>query len=216
MRKIEADRSDAGRWGPYLGLQGCFSDELAGGKMNTSLFRKSALDRLSSPEDLDQALVEPLPRGSLLLIAVLAIIALAAVWSWFGSVPLLVEARGALARDAAAPLGVSAVVYAQEGDGYRIRSGDKGSLSLATLPGSGAARLPVTVRMVTLRPARREGLAGLWVPVTLEVGSAWIGPPPSNASQAMADGVPVTALLSLGNDRPLAILIPELTRNDDR
>ena len=61
--------------------------------MNTSLFRKSAIDRMSSPEDLDQALVDPVPRGSTLLAALLAIIAAAAIWGWFGSVPLLVEVQ---------------------------------------------------------------------------------------------------------------------------
>lgn len=60
------------------------------------IFRKQALDKLSSPEQLDRALSVTSPRSWIALIAVLAVVSAVAVWSAFGRVSSYVRADGLL------------------------------------------------------------------------------------------------------------------------
>jgi multidrug efflux pump subunit AcrA (membrane-fusion protein) len=55
--------------------------------MSRQIFRKVALERLSSPEQLDQLMKVTTPRGWLALLALIALLAMAAVWSVFGNIP---------------------------------------------------------------------------------------------------------------------------------
>lgn len=56
-----------------------------------ALFRKSALDRMSSPEQLD-VLIRVVPaRAWVALIAVLFLIAMIVLWGWFGVIPTIVK-----------------------------------------------------------------------------------------------------------------------------
>jgi len=55
--------------------------------MSKTLFRESALRRLSSPEQLDQLLPVTSPRGWMSLGALLALIAVALTWAVFGRIP---------------------------------------------------------------------------------------------------------------------------------
>jgi hypothetical protein len=184
--------------------------------MNSPLFRKTALDRLASPEDLDQVLVEPAPRGSLLLAVVLALLGAAALWGWFGSLPVVVHADGALVQDGSQFRGLGALIYSRPSEGYKVRVGDTGSIALATMGGGATARLPVTVSAVSPRPITLARASGMWIPIRLNVGSKWIASHPGDESGVMMDGVPVKAVLTLGTDRPLAYLIPSLTQRDGR
>jgi pyruvate/2-oxoglutarate dehydrogenase complex dihydrolipoamide acyltransferase (E2) component len=61
-------------------------------------FRKAALERLSSPERLDELLEVTTPRGWLALLALCAVILVAAIWGILGSVPTLVKGQGVLMR----------------------------------------------------------------------------------------------------------------------
>ncbi|NBN79950.1 NHLP bacteriocin system secretion protein [Microvirga tunisiensis] len=60
------------------------------------LFRKSALDRLSSPEQLDQLIRLTRPRDWIAMLAVLSLIGLALAWSILGRVPERVKGSGIL------------------------------------------------------------------------------------------------------------------------
>jgi multidrug resistance efflux pump len=62
----------------------------------TEVFRKSALERLSSPEELDELLQVTRLRGWLLLAAVGLLLSAAAAWSVVGAVPLTTEGAGVL------------------------------------------------------------------------------------------------------------------------
>ena len=64
--------------------------------MNTQLFRQAALDRLSSPEQLDRALVVATSKTWLALAAVAAMAAAVGFWSVVGEVPTYVRASGIL------------------------------------------------------------------------------------------------------------------------
>ncbi|HEX5870170.1 MAG TPA: NHLP bacteriocin system secretion protein [Longimicrobium sp.] len=62
------------------------------------IFRSVALERLSSPEQLDQLMAVTTPRGWLLLIGVGALLATALVWGVLGSVPERIAGQGILTR----------------------------------------------------------------------------------------------------------------------
>ena len=78
-----------------LSLQYTRVDE---GTVNENVFRKVAIERVSSPEQLDLLMQITSPAGWLALATLGALIVAAAVWSIFGSIPDLVDARGLLMR----------------------------------------------------------------------------------------------------------------------
>jgi hypothetical protein len=79
--------------------------------MIQGIFRKTALERLASPEQLDQLLQVTSPRGWLALTGLGLLVATALIWSFFGTVTTTVEGQGILIR----PEGVTSVVAPQVG-----------------------------------------------------------------------------------------------------
>ncbi len=75
------------------------------------IFRKVALERLSSPEQLDQLLQVTEPRGWLALSGLGALILSALAWGVFGSIPTEARGEGILLRRG----GVSSLVAAEAG-----------------------------------------------------------------------------------------------------
>ncbi len=63
-----------------------------------ALFRQQALDKLSSPEQLDQLLNVISPKGWIALLGLLALLVGGAVWSVIGVLPSRVEGRGILLK----------------------------------------------------------------------------------------------------------------------
>lgn len=63
-----------------------------------AIFRKVALERLSSPEQLDQLMQVTSPRGWLALWAMVAMAAAALLWGVFGSIPTEAMGEGILIR----------------------------------------------------------------------------------------------------------------------
>ena len=60
------------------------------------LFRKAALDRLSSPEDLDRLVSISSPRAWIALFGIGLLLAVAVAWSVFGTIPTRVKGQGIL------------------------------------------------------------------------------------------------------------------------
>lgn len=67
--------------------------------MSRTIFRQSALERLSSPERLDELIEVTPPHLWLALLAVGLMVGLAAGWSLYGRVPTLIHGQGILVRD---------------------------------------------------------------------------------------------------------------------
>ena len=61
-----------------------------------SIFRKESLERLSSPERLDQLMQVVSPKSWLPLVALGSIVGVAVIWSIYGRIPITVEGRGVL------------------------------------------------------------------------------------------------------------------------
>ncbi|MBW4562718.1 MAG: NHLP bacteriocin system secretion protein [Mojavia pulchra JT2-VF2] len=61
-----------------------------------SLFRKESLERLSSPDKLDQLMQVVSPRNWLPLVALGSMVGVAVIWSIYGRIPITVEGRGVL------------------------------------------------------------------------------------------------------------------------
>ncbi len=59
-----------------------------------NIYRKSVIERLSSPEQLDKALTFTAPLSWLILVAVTLMIAVVIVWSIFGSLPTMMDVSG--------------------------------------------------------------------------------------------------------------------------
>ncbi len=67
------------------------------GVMQKSLFREEAMDKMSSPDELDRLMRITHPKGWLALISLLALVAATVDWGVFGSVPIEVGGdRGVL------------------------------------------------------------------------------------------------------------------------
>lgn len=67
--------------------------------MQRIIFREVALERLSSPERLDELIEVTTPRLWLALLGALILIVMALDWGLYGSVPTLVHGQGILIRD---------------------------------------------------------------------------------------------------------------------
>ncbi|MDF5708717.1 MAG: NHLP bacteriocin system secretion protein [Nostoc sp. S4] len=61
-----------------------------------SIFRKESLERLSSPERLDQLMQVVSPRSWLPLVALGSIVGVGVIWSIYGRIPITVEGQGVL------------------------------------------------------------------------------------------------------------------------
>ena len=66
--------------------------------MNPQIYRKQALERLASPEQLDQLMPITRPRAWVALVGVALLMLMALIWSVFGSVTTVVEGFGTLQR----------------------------------------------------------------------------------------------------------------------
>jgi HlyD family secretion protein len=62
-------------------------------EVQQALFRKVALERLSSPEQLDTLMRVITPKAWLALAPLLGLIVLALIWGWFGSIPTKVAGK---------------------------------------------------------------------------------------------------------------------------
>lgn len=99
--------------------------------MGRSLFRKTALDHLASPEQLDQLLQITSAKSWLALLALAMLLIAILVWSIVGVIPITVAGTGVIrpATDGK----VEAVVYVSLNDGSMIQPGMDAKLALSSV-----------------------------------------------------------------------------------
>jgi multidrug efflux pump subunit AcrA (membrane-fusion protein) len=108
------------------------------------LFRKVALERLSSPEQLDQLMQVTTPRGWLAMIGLAALLLVALIWGIFGSIPTTVSGQGILLRGS----GIQRISAGKAGQVSKIlvKAGDsvkQGQPVANILPEDGSAESPI-------------------------------------------------------------------------
>ena len=112
--------------------------------MQKSIFRKVALERLSSPEQLDQMMRVTHRRGWMALGALIALLATAVVWGLFGTISTKVMGQGILLRHGG--LGNVVATYTGEITEFHVSAGEivsEGQLvaSLFSSTGAGSSQL---------------------------------------------------------------------------
>lgn len=108
--------------------------------MNTRLFRKSSIDRVNSPEQLNEYIRVANPSVWLVLAAVIALLVGVLIWGIFGTVQTTVE-TGALVSEG------EAVCYVSEQDARRLTAGM--SVTVGDVSGS--------IRSIDAVPAQMDG-----------------------------------------------------------
>ena len=129
---------------------------------NESLFRKESLERLSSPERLDQLIQVVKPKEWLPLAALGALVVLAVVWSIFGRIPFTVSGRGVLIRPrqpSSSPL--VSLAYFTIGDGKQIQPGMKIMITPDTVKREEYGGVLGSVTSVSSLPVTKQSAANL-------------------------------------------------------
>src|SRR4051812_24435207 len=180
--------------------------------MSHTMFRRAALDRLSSPEGLDTLLTIGSARSWLALIAVLALVAAGLVWSVVGTIPISIRATAVIVRPGgvlgarATIAGRVAALMVKEGDAVRkgqpIATIDRSDQSGASESAPQASvNSPADGTVVEVAVDAGEAVtAGLAI-ATVQVGERAAGLQavmyvPPTVERTVAPGMPVQIALS--------------------
>lgn len=107
------------------------------------LYRKSSLERISSPEQLDKVLIVTSPMSWLALLGITLIVIVTVIWSIIGTIPVTITAPGMVSS----MVGSNAVYTHEAGTAIsvRVRTGDELHLGDAVLTYKNAANEVITV-----------------------------------------------------------------------
>ena len=127
------------------------------------IFRQEALERLSSPERLDQLVYVIRSRDRLFLITMLLIFAAGLYWSVAGRLPVSVSGQGILLQGPGASGGVEPTlvckVYFSVADGKRIQPGMRMEVVPDTVKRERFGGMIGTVRAASQMPVSRGAVA---------------------------------------------------------
>jgi hypothetical protein len=145
------------------------------------VFRQVALERLSSPEQLDQLMQITTPKGWLALLGLAGLLLIALAWGFLGSIPTEIDGEGILLRAG----GVNNVFASSEGQirqihvqvGDMVRAGQLVARLTPTEPGAGSrVTSPYAGRVMEIR-VREGNVVGQGDPIlSLEPTGATEGP----------------------------------------
>jgi hypothetical protein len=191
--------------------------------MQSSVFRKVALERLSSPEQLDQLIQITTPKGWLALFGLLLMIATAVLWALFGSVPTQVAGQAVLIEGENDRL--TTIAYLPATEGKQIQPGMVVHVSPATVrvEESGyilgevaqVSRLPVSPDEIA-QTIGNNSLAALFAAVAAPIeirinllpddespdGYRWSAKPPELLVDA---GTPAMVKITVAEERPVGL-----------
>jgi hypothetical protein len=191
------------------------------------IFRRVALDRLASPEQLDQLLRVTEPAGWVAMLALSGLLGAALLWSCFGSLAVQVAGQAALVAPAGGA-SLEALVFLPARTAQHVQPGMPVFIAPATVSAEahglmrgvvvavGAAPLDdaeLYARLVSagLVSAVGEGDPVIGVRVALLTdpqapsGYAWSLPPGPPA--ALAEGTPAEATIVVAERRPISFVL---------
>lgn len=107
------------------------------------LYRKSSLERISSPEQLDKVLQVTSPMSWLALVGLTIIVVVTLIWSVLGTIPVTITTKGIISS----PVGSNAVYIQEAGEvvSVRVRAGEELHLGDMVMTYKNASNEIVTV-----------------------------------------------------------------------
>jgi hypothetical protein len=101
--------------------------------MSQSIFRKKAMEKLTTPERLDQMMSITTPRGWLALLALGSLVVAAVLWATLATIPTTVSGEGILSNNEQDASRLDAILYTTVWDGMRIQPGMAARVSPVTV-----------------------------------------------------------------------------------
>lgn len=187
-----------------------------------SIFRKEALERLSSPEQLDQLMQIVTPRSWLPLSALGLLLTCGLVWSFLGRIPVTTTGQGVLVYDDPEAADVPSqqllgVAYFSAGEIAQIQPGMK-VLLIPDVEGAqvaggllGTVKSVSTPEITTLEAARDNDLEQTYVEVVTEPARSENGDyhwSTGSSSMAPIAGMPTIARVTLKERAPISFVLP--------
>ena len=200
-------------------------------EQESSLFRKEALERISSPEQLDQLMQIVNLKNWLPLASIGFLLGLAVLWSILGRIPIFIESKGLLVEDTANPNQLISISYFPIAQGKQIQVGDR----LLVIPETASIQefggleatvtevspFPVTQASAIKRVKDNPELAELvYTPASIEV-LAKLQANPANSTgyqwsmskgpdEKLSSETPAKARVMLSNRAPISFIFPFL------
>jgi hypothetical protein len=101
--------------------------------MQDKLFRKAALEKLSSPEELDQLMQVTTPKGWLALVALICVLVATVVIGIFSVIPVRVEGQYCILVNDPAAEYTQAIIYIPPAKDNAIQVGDEAQITPSTV-----------------------------------------------------------------------------------
>ncbi len=200
-------------------------------QQQTSIFRKESLERLSSPEQLDQLMQVVRPKSWLPLVALGSVMAFTLLWGIFGRIPITATGRGLLVYPDDSNQGLVGLAYFNQGEGDRIRPGmtiifvpetttseriggilgQVESVSGPPIMTLGMAREVTPGEAVAPHSDVIEVLADLERDPSSPSGYKWSSR--GGSGLLLSPGIAATARVTLEEKAPIAIIFPFFERN---
>ncbi|MEO0408197.1 MAG: hypothetical protein AAF289_12675 [Cyanobacteria bacterium P01_A01_bin.135] len=192
----------------------------------TNLFRQESLERLSSPEQLDQLMQIVRPQHWIPLVMLAVLVSLGVLWSIVARIPQVVSGPGVLLQPSESDESLVGLSYLGRIDGSKVRPG----MDVLILPSTGSDRQGGIIGRVeeitvpsttTLGMARKmdsmdEAVALSEVEVLVipeadsETASGYRWSSASGADQAILPGTAATMQITLDEQPPIAFVFPFL------
>ncbi len=199
-------------------------------EQESGLFRKEALEQLSSPEQLDQLIQVVSLKDWMPLASIGFLVSIILVWAVFGRIPTYVEAKGLLLKQSTDTQQLMSVSYFPIAAGRQIQPGDSILVIPDTVQLQDSGGLQATVMSVSPTPVTQNALlnringnqelaALVYSPASIEVVAA-LHPAatPTGYQWSIAEGprislageTPVTARVTIKDQAPIAFVFPFL------
>lgn len=193
-----------------------------------SLFRQESLERLSTPDQLDQLMQVVSAKSWLPLASLGSLIALALLWGIFGRIPVTAIGKGVLVYPDDSSQELVGLLYFQPGEGEQIQPG-MDIIIVPDLANServggifGQVTAVSTPPLMTLEMARQAGATTLQQDA-IEV-LAELERDPSNpsgyrwsslggAGTSLSPGITTTARIIVEQKAPITVVFPFLKRS---
>ena len=206
-----------------------WAEEHNGARVKRSIFRKVAVDRLSTPEELDQLATLTTPRGWLALLGCAVLACTALLWGTLATIPITVQGRGMIISPAANIPQREAILYLSPEDAARVRPGMDTWLALAAVNEQEYGHLLGTISSVGELPASRAeilqtfrdealaealGAEGALIEVRITLtadpasASGYRWSLPRGRERLVGAGTPFTATIVTARERPISLLVP--------